>query len=139
MHFLKVLSGAALAVALVGCSSADQASKSQDPQVTGSVAYRERMALPADANVTVTLVDISRADAPATVISTVTFPAKGKQVPFNFSLPYKPEQLTGAQMVSLFATISVDGKLLYTSTEVNEVLTNGNPAQRDVMLERVQP
>ncbi|SQI38499.1 Uncharacterised protein [Leminorella richardii] len=137
MHFLKVLSGAALAAALVGCSAADQAPTG--PQVTGSVAYRERIALPKNANVTVTLADISRADAPARVLSSVTFPAKGKQVPFSFSLPYKPEQLVGAQTVSLFATISVDGKLLYTSTSVNEVLTNGSPAERNVLLERVQP
>ncbi|WP_168189646.1 YbaY family lipoprotein [Limnobaculum zhutongyuii] len=143
MSFLKLLSSAALTVALVGCSSSATQNEKENAinsatTVSGSVIYRDRMALPEKATITVTLADVSLADAPAKVLSTVTIPSEGKQVPFMFKLPYNNQQLAGAQRVSLFATISVDGKLLYTTTTMNEVLTNGQPAHADLILDRVQ-
>lgn len=140
MTFLKMLSSAALAVALVGCSSAqdDNAVKTNELTVNGSVVYRDRMALPDNAQITVTLSDVSLADAPAKVLSSVTFPAEGKQVPFMFRLPYTAEQVSVADRIALAATISVDGKLFYTTTTMYEVLTHGQPSQMDVIVERVQ-
>lgn len=41
--------------------------------IQGNVTYRERIALPDDAKVTVTLEDVSLADAPAEVLSRQTF------------------------------------------------------------------
>ncbi len=50
--------------------------------VEGSLVYRERIALPDNARITVTLSDVSKMDVPADVISSQAFMAEGKQVPF---------------------------------------------------------
>ncbi|GKX62224.1 hypothetical protein SOASR032_07930 [Pragia fontium] len=139
MKFLTLLSNAAMVVALAGCSN-DQHNNvlaENALTVTGSVIYRDRMALPDNAQITVLLADVSLADAPAKVISTVTFPSKGKQVPFMFTLPYNVEQVNAAQRIAISASISIDDKLLYTTTTMNEVLTNAQPTQMDLVLERV--
>ncbi len=62
----------------------------QQPSVTGTINIRQRIALPPDAVLTVTLSDASLADAPARVLSQKAVRTEGKQAPFNFALPYKP-------------------------------------------------
>lgn len=66
---------------LVGCQM-NESNKTQDKiqSITGSVAYRERIALPDNAVVTVYLQDVSLADAPATVIAKQNFITNGMQV-----------------------------------------------------------
>ena len=58
---------------LAGCSPSLVVPESSGPpigsRVTGSVTYRERIALPPTAVVTVRLVDVSRADAPSVLIA----------------------------------------------------------------------
>ncbi len=54
--------------------------------VTGTAAYRERIALPPDAVLEVSLEDVSRADAPADLIARTTVDPAG-QVPIPFSIP----------------------------------------------------
>lgn len=138
MTFLKVLSSATLAVALVGCSGVGKMMTPASETVSGNLTYRERVALPEDAIITVNLSDISLADAPARVISTVSFPADGKQVPFDFSLPYSDAQIKGAQTIAVSARITHGEKLLFTTTSVNEVLTHSKPDTVKLVLERVK-
>lgn len=53
--------------------------------VTGSVTYRERIALPPGAVLTVSVEDVSRADAPATTLARTAVTVDG-QVPVPFSV-----------------------------------------------------
>ncbi len=53
----------------------------------GTAAYRERIALPADAVFKAQLQDISRADAPATVLGRSTLVLAG-QPPLRFEIAY---------------------------------------------------
>jgi uncharacterized lipoprotein YbaY/heat shock protein HslJ len=105
--------------------------------VRGTVTYRERIALPPQAVIEVQLVDVSLADAPATVISSVSINAEGRQVPFAFELPYDPAQIDPRFSYAVQARITVDGQLRFISTTRNAVITQGNPTELDVVVSPV--
>jgi len=97
--------------------------------VTGTVTYRQRIALPPNAVVKVRLQDVSRADAPAVLLDEQTVSTNGKQVPIPFTLKYDRAQLQPTHTYAVSAQILVDGKLQWTSTTRHEVLTRGNPSR----------
>lgn len=72
------------AIALGACTSVSQ--RSGLTAINGHVSYRERVALAAGARVTVELADITRADAPATILSRHDIDLHGEQVPVDFTL-----------------------------------------------------
>ena len=93
--------------------------------VIGTVAYRHRIALPADAVVTVSLQDTTLADAPARTIGETTIETKGAQVPIPFRIDYDPAGIDPSHVYSVRATITAGGGLLVTSTTPHQVLTHG--------------
>lgn len=93
--------------------------------ITGTVTYRNRSALPPTAVVEVTLSDISRADAPAVVISTQRIEASGKQPPFPYELQYDPAQIDPRMTYAVSARITEGNQLLFTSDTVYPVLSGG--------------
>jgi uncharacterized lipoprotein YbaY len=105
--------------------------------VSGSVAYRERIAMPPGAVLTVTLLDVSRADAPADVVASLTEQDPGN-VPIRFVLPYDPEQIDPSHSYSVRAAIDVGGELWWTSTEAQLVITGGHRSEVDILLNRVR-
>jgi putative lipoprotein len=109
----------------------------QSTAVTGTVTYLQRSALPPDAVVTVKLVDISKADAPAEVISEQTITAEGKQAPFPYSLPYDPAKIVESNSYAVQGRIESGGVLLFISTSVIPVITRGNPTENVEII--VQP
>ena len=122
--------------AFVG-SSAAQGTPAQ-AVVTGTVAYRERMALPPDAAIDVRIEDVSLQDAPAKVVAENVFAAAGKQVPIPFQVPYNPADINPAHSYSVRATISTNGQVRFTTTTANPVITRGAPAQVTLMLQQAQ-
>jgi putative lipoprotein len=84
--------------------------------VDGEVFYLQRMALPPTATLSVTLQDVSLADAPAQTLSSQSGPIKG-QVPLPFHLTYDQKQIKPGHTYAVSARIEVDGKLLMISTE----------------------
>lgn len=97
-------------------------------KLTGDVTYLQRVALPAGAVVTVTLDDVSLADAPAERVATVTIVTQGENVPLPFSLNYDPSTIKADHAYALSAQIHVDGRLAWATATAQPVLTNGNPA-----------
>lgn len=96
-------------------------------RVTGTVAYRERLALSPTAEVRVELADVSRQDVPATTLVDVTIVAAGDQVPIPFELPYDPSTIDERGSYAIRATI-VDGeRTLFRTTEAVRVITQGGP------------
>jgi uncharacterized lipoprotein YbaY len=95
--------------------------------LTGTVTYLQRMALPENAVIEVVLADVSKMDAPATIIATQTLSAAGKQVPIPFEFAYDPAAINPAMTYAVQARILVDGKLRFISTQRYAVLTNGMP------------
>lgn len=104
--------------------------------VTGTATYRERLALPPNAVFEATFQDVSRADAPAIVIGTARLDKPG-QPPFRFSIPYDPAKIVKRNSYVVRAQITVDGKLMFTTTQSYSVLTRGKGASVEMLLQRV--
>jgi putative lipoprotein len=82
----------------------------------GEVFYLQRIALPPTATLTVSLEDVSLADAPAQTLAKQSGPIQG-QVPLPFHLTYDQKQVQQGHTYAVSARIEVDGKLLMISTE----------------------
>lgn len=126
---MKRLWGLVLAVVigsvLVGCQTPEQKQpQSKIDNIIGTIAYRERIALPDDAVITVTLQDISLADAPAKVIAKHRFESNGAQVPFEFDLAYDTQKIEARHRYSVSARIEVDGQLRFITDTVYPVITD---------------
>jgi putative lipoprotein len=125
---LKIISILGLvlgAAALVSCGSS-----SNKAGVTGTVTYRQRIALPPTAVVIVQLQDVSKADAPAEVIGEQVIKTEGKQVPIPFAVPYDPGKIQENHRYSLQARIEDGaGKLLFINDTSIPVITGGSPTQ----------
>ena len=98
------------------------------PSVSGTVTYRERVAMPDNAVLTVQLQDVSRSDAPAQRIAEQRIVFAGRQVPLTFDLHYDAARIDPKHTYSVSARITVDGQLHFLSTSAYRVLTQGNPA-----------
>lgn len=97
--------------------------------VTGTVTYRERIALPPDAVLNVQLQDVSLADAPADVIGEEINTNPG-QVPIPYEVAYDPKEIEENHTYSVRARIEDgSGKLLFTTTQHYGVITRGNPTK----------
>jgi putative lipoprotein len=125
-HSLSII--VALCLVVTALAVAIPAS-AQDTAVTGTVTYLQRSSLPLDAIVTVHLADVSRADAPAELISEQRIQSEGNQVPFAYSLSYDPAKIIDNHDYAVSARIEAGGKLLFTSTDRYAVITKGNPTQ----------
>ncbi|NUU35572.1 YbaY family lipoprotein [Pseudomonas sp. C2B4] len=122
---MKKLSLLAMTVLLGACQSMQPAAKAS---LDGEVFYLQRIALPPNAVLSVSLQDISLADAPAKVIDEQRGPVKG-QVPLPFHLSYDPTQIEPNHRYSINARIEVDGKLLFITTENHAVRLDGSDPQ----------
>jgi len=88
--------------------------------ITGEVAYRERIALPPNAVLTVRLTDVSLADAPGAVVAEQKIEPAG-QVPIKFELRYDTAVVQPKMNYALQARITVDDKLWFTTDERHSV------------------
>jgi uncharacterized lipoprotein YbaY len=110
----------------------------QTAMVTGTVTYPQRIALPPDATLVVKLEDISRADAPATVIAEQTLVTAGQQVPLPFSLTYDPKLINPRYRYAVRAQIFYGDELRWTSTRLYPVITDEHPAEVEILIEPIE-
>ncbi len=114
-------------VFLAGCESSGTKMAEQKIQsVTGTIAYRERILLPDDAKVTVSLQDVSKMDAPAEVIAKQQFITNGHQVPLTFDLSYDSSKIQPKHRYTVSARIEVNGKLRFITDTSYGVITDGD-------------
>jgi putative lipoprotein len=112
--------------------------------VNGTVAYRERIAMPENAVLTMQLQDVSSAnepdavDAPAKVIAEQKFTFAGHQVPLPFELHYDPAKIDPKHAYALSARITVADQLMFMNTTAYRVITQGNPVKADILLQMVE-
>ncbi|PSJ22444.1 hypothetical protein CVH10_08035 [Halomonas sp. ND22Bw] len=133
-------------LALAGCDQADDSEQNaadtatQTEQTTGSEQASQNgeqqasktlegvlefvatdTPLPDDAQVTVSLLDVARADAPATTISETTVDVTGND-PVEFGLDYTTDQVDPGHAHAVRAEIrDDDGNLLWTTTQRHQV------------------
>lgn len=134
---------AVLAAALAGCQTppGDAATAARPAPATlvtlsGSATYRERIALPPDARLTVRISDVSRMDAPAAVIAETQVAAKGRQVPLPFSVDYDPARIDPRGRYAVSARITDGGGRLIWITDTHVGLPPPGQAV-DLLLARV--
>ena len=80
---LRFAAPVAIALSLAACATKPAG---QSVTVTGSITYRERIALPPTARIAVKLDDVSLADAPSRTLANQSFAGEGRQAPFAFAL-----------------------------------------------------
>lgn len=108
--------------------------QTQDNVVSGTVTYRQRAALPNTAVLTVRLVDVSREDISSVAIAEERIELDGKQVPISFDLAYPPKSIEENKRYAVRAEITDSGRLLYTTSTVVPVITQGNPRTVELTL-----
>ena len=107
--------------------------------MTGSVTYRERLALTDDASLVIELRDVSYADAAAPLIASKTITNPG-QVPIKFEIDYSRHDIESRNIYAISATIfESDGRMAFTNDTAYDVVTRGNPHNVDMLLVLVQP
>lgn len=99
---------------------APDVSQATELVVKGEVTYRERIALPPNALVTVQLADVSLADAPAAIIAERKITPTG-QVPIPFELKFDSSAIQSRNSYALQARITVDDTLMFISDERHSV------------------
>jgi putative lipoprotein len=104
--------------------------------IEGSVWYRERMLLPPEAEVHVTLEDISRMDVKSELIAETRFIPKGGP-PFSFTLSYDPAKIHDNGRWALRAHIQLDDKLMFTSTDHIPAFSNAPDQPVEILVKRV--
>lgn len=112
---------------LVGCGTTEKVPEQKEvmmDSIKGDISYRERVALPPNAVVTITLEDVSLMDVAAKKIAEQTFTADGAQVPFDFELSYDANQIETKHRYSVRATIRIDDTLRFTTDTANSVITD---------------
>lgn len=155
MKFAYMFSALAVAATLTACANNHSASTTnaaaapdpygiaslsasqQQPNVSGTIAIRQKVALPPDAVLTVTLADASLADAPARVLSQKAVRTEGKQPPYNFVLSYNPADIKPNARILLSSAITVNGQLMFITDTVQTVVTQGGN-HADLLLVPVQ-
>jgi uncharacterized lipoprotein YbaY len=107
--------------------------------VTGTVSYLLRIALPPGAVIEVSLEDVSRVDASATVVAEDKIVLGDRQVPVAFELKFDPAKIDARHTYSISARIVVDHKLRFINGKAYPVLTRGNPTHIEMILKQVSP
>ena len=123
---LRWFAAATTLLAAVGCSGDNSAEEqgqagstgegSSMSVIEGEVFYRERIMLRPGAELEVQLEDISKADAMATVITTVTYALNGGP-PYPFSIEYDASRIDPRMRYALRARITENGALRFTNTD----------------------
>lgn len=118
--------------------------KPQPPAVSsfldigGSVSYRQRIALPPDAILTIKVQDTSRADAKALTLAEQTIELAGQQVPIAFNLVVDRDLIGKKRArITLSARIEQQGKLLFINDKSYPVKLVDGKSHTDMLLRQV--
>jgi len=104
-------------------------------QISGTITYRERMALPRDAIVTVRLEEAG--GTVGDLVSELKFSPRGKQVPLKFSMSYEDDSPRTYNRYQVVATIHSNGQLLYQTQSPVSWNPTGN-RRLDIQLVRAR-
>lgn len=137
--------GAAVVVGLGALSSAvlffttsmPTSSIAAEKTVSGKIVYRERIALPPEANLTVQLSDISLADAPAKTIGEARIEqVQGSPIPFAIS--FDTDQIQPGHTYALQARIAAGDTLWFVNDERHTIDPEnpGAPVELKVVMVR---
>lgn len=122
---------------VVGILAIPETSVAAEKVIRGEVIYRERIALPPSAVLSVQLADVSLADAPAKIIGDQNVKPSG-QVPISFEIRFDPSVIRPRMTYALQARITVDDKVLFIS-DVRHQVDPLTDVPQTIMLKMVTP
>jgi len=125
----------AAVLSLVTCAAAG-ADEGDFRTLAGSVVLRQPAALPAGTVLTVTLEDVSLADAPAVTLAQNQFEVTDQRPPIPFTLIYPTPAVRPGSVYGARARLMLGDRLLYTTTERNSV-DPLNPAPIELVVDPV--
>jgi putative lipoprotein len=102
--------------------------------ITGSVAYLARSALPPDAVLIIRVQDTSRADAPALTLAEQRIGLAGNPLPIRFRLTVDRDLIGKNAQITVAARIERRGRLLFISDSIHRAFSDGQPRQVDINL-----
>jgi len=102
--------------------------------IIGTVSYQQRIALPPEARLVITLENASRADAPAEVIADKVIETAGQPVPIPFTLTYNPADIQTRDRYAVRAQIFYGEELRWTSDTSYPVITQGASSEVAIAL-----
>ncbi|MDX8463752.1 YbaY family lipoprotein, partial [Mesorhizobium humile] len=105
---------------VIGVLAVPELTSAAEKTIAGEATYRERIALPPNAVLSVELADVSLADAPATIIGQRKIVPAG-QVPIKFEISFDPQVIKPGRTYALQARITVDGRLLFITDTRQQV------------------
>jgi putative lipoprotein len=126
-------------VALFGCGAAGAepgGSVADSATLNGSVVLRQPAVLPAGTLLTVTLEDVSLADAPAVILGQTQFEVRDQMTPIPFSLVYPLPAVRPGSVYAARARLTLGDRLLFTTTQRNAV-DPLNPLPIELVVESV--
>jgi len=133
----SAIAGASLLSACAMPSSPSAGGSAAQLRVTGSVTYRERIALDPAADIVVQLLDVSLMDAPSKVLAEQRIKANGRQVPFAYELKVDAARIDPRMRYAVSARITRGEQLLFINDTQYPVLTQGGATSADLVLVRV--
>jgi putative lipoprotein len=105
--------------------------------ITGSVAFHGRSALPAGAVLVIRVQDTSRADAPALTLAEQRIEIAGLQVPIPFKMTVDRDLLRKNARITVAARIQRGSTLLFISDTSYPALIDGQPRHVEMVLKQV--
>lgn len=127
----KGVAALALTLLMAGCTTM------QPAQLQGSVNYRERIALPAEAEVRVALEELDAGGSPPRMVAEQSIEPKG-QVPVPFALTYDRRAIEPQTRYQLSAEIrGSTSQLLWRSKDPVDPFATGTPANIELLVKRV--
>jgi len=106
--------------------------------VSGTVTYRQKIALPPDAVVRIEIIDASERVRDFVVVAEQTIKNPGA-VPIKFQLRYAPEKIDPNHQYRLLARIEdASGKALFTSSKAYPVISKGSASSLEVIVDQTR-
>ncbi len=126
MRIVRLAGVFAVAVALLALPALARAQGANT--VSGTITYRDRVALPANAVVTVQIARVW-ADRGPEVIAEQSFATNGAQPPLAYSIAYDPARIDQNGSYTVEASIKVNDQVRYSTNTIVPVITRGAPTQ----------
>lgn len=127
--------GVGAAIALSACASSAPVVSDHMVQIEVNAAYRERVALSPGHKLTVTVADVSLADAPAVELDRVDVMLDGRAPPYRVYLEVPHSQIQQNHEYAVRAEIrDPNGRLRFTTDTRHSVLTRGAPNAATIIM-----
>jgi heat shock protein HslJ len=134
----RVAATAVTGFVLAGCNPTVIRAEFGDypPAIKGTVSFRERVALPPDTMLVVTLIDTTQVITFTPIVAETVIRADGQQPPIVFELPIDRARIVREHFYGLRAAIRSGDRVLFETGGAAPVLTRGNPSVIDLVLVR---